>query len=219
MRHPIKPWIAALGALVIATSFAVPAAAGSASSKTRRKSSSLNVCSFLSASQLAQAQIDAPCHKLATTTVPIKKSRAGGTVGSVGYGARWGTAALPSHYIAIVVGHLLGSGTGVEYLQTAYRSKVLGNGAPVPIGQGTASLLTESVACVNPPSDECIKGTFLAIKGRWTVTAYLDDHPPTAVATSEPERTVAEDEAAAKAEEELVKPILLSIGKTAVARV
>ena len=215
MRQLIRLSLAAFGSVVVSGALAGPAAAA----PKHKKPPSLDLCA-IAAGPVASAEVSAPCVKLKTATVPVRHSPAGGTAGIVTYGARWGTAssgAVPQHYASITVIDLLGSGKGVEAFKKGYRSRVIGNGLPVVIAGATASILTEPNNCLNPPSGECAQGTFLAIKGRWVIEAFLDDYPPTIPGSMED--TPAEGEAAVMQTEQFMKPALTAIGRAVAAKV
>ncbi len=91
----------------------------------------------------------------------------------------------------------------VELVEKAFRLEVLGHGQPLKISkEETASLYTETSACVNPPTGVCVAGSFLAIAGSWVVEVYLDDYPPTIPGSNEDETSAAAMEADGIAEEE-----------------
>lgn len=216
----MKACITVLGSIAIMAGAAAPASALALPAKAPTKPFSLHVCGIPSGAQLAAAEIDEPCHEAKTGRVPVKKSPAGGSAGSVLYGAHWGLPKAPAHSLSILVTQELGSGRAVELFQKGFRLKVLAHGQPVKVSKGgTASLDTETSACQNPPTGVCVAGTFLAIAGRWVVEVFLADYPPTIPGSNEDETSAAMMEADGIAEEEKIKPMLSSIGASVVAKV
>jgi hypothetical protein len=199
----------------LAATALLPAAAPAKPTKPK-KPFTLNLCK-IAGGAVSSAQVTAPCHQLAKITEPGKPTPIGRAPTLVLYGARWGTVgstAHPQHYAEVRVGHLLGKGETLEIAKKEYRGKVLGHGLPVAVGGGTASVFTEPSACVNPPTELCSKGEFMAIKGNWAIQAYLDDMPPTIPGVPELALAAAEEQIK-QLEEQIVKPRLTVIGQVA----
>jgi hypothetical protein len=216
----MKACIAALGSIAITVGAAAPVSASGGLAKIKTKPVSLNVCGIPSGGQLAEAEVDEPCKEAKTGRVPVKKSPLGGTAGSVVYGAQWGLPKAPSPALGILATQLLGSGKAVKEVEKEFRGKVLSHGQPVKITKDvTASLDTETSACVNPPTGVCVAGSFFAIAGSWVVEVYLDDYPPTIPGSNEEETSAAAMQADGIAEEEKIKPALASIGLSVLAKV
>jgi len=218
-RLVTKVFIAGFAEIVVAAGFVPPASTAGQAVTSGKKAFSGNVCGIPSSGELAAAHIEDPCHKVKTAKVPVKKSPLGGTVGSVEWGGRWGkptNAGMPSHYLGVLVTRELGSGRALELFEKKFRLSVIGNGAPINVGKGTASMLTETASCPNPPTSDCTKGTVLAIVGRYVVEIFLNDFPPTIPGASEEGQ--GEDDAEDMAQEELIKPVLREIANSVVAK-
>ncbi len=201
---------------VIASLAAAALLAAPASAKPKRKPFTLNLCK-IAGGAVSSAQVTAPCHQLPTITEVGKPTPIGRAPTLVIYGARWGTVpgtAHPEHFAEVTVAHLLGKGKTLEIAEKGYRGKVLSHGLPVAVGGGTASVFTEPFACVNPPTELCSKGEFMAIKGNWATQAYLIDLPPTIPGAPELE-VAAADAQIQEFEEQTVKPRLTVIGQVA----
>jgi hypothetical protein len=217
----MKACIVAFGSIAMAAGASAPASAAARSARTHKKPFSLNVCAIPSSGELAAAEISAPCHESKTLRTPVRKSRVGGTAGSVQYGAHWSasaTALAPSHSLSIIVIHELGSGRGVEIFRKEFRLKVIGHGLEVSVRKGRASEVGETSSCVNPPTGDCTFATFLAISGDWVFEAFLRSYPPTIPGTNELE-TPSEDDPQDLLQEEAIRPALSSIGASVVAKV
>jgi hypothetical protein len=192
-----------------------PLAAGPSAAKVA-KPASLNACTLPLAAEVAAAEVTDPCTKVKTVTEPVKRSPLGGTAGSTTYTAHWGKVTEgPNHYLGISVTKLAGSGRALSLLREHWRLGVLGNGALFAAGKGvTASVLMESGACYNPPTEACTSGTLLALKGNFTVLIGFTSAPPTIPGA--PEESIAEKEASKKdlVQEKKDEPLLIAIGKT-----
>jgi hypothetical protein len=223
MHCPVQrlSWIAAVLCLAALVGFSGAASATpGASAAGKKKPFSLNICALPSPGELAAAQIEAPCHKGKTTTIAPKHSPLGGTVGSVLYEAAWGTQTGPSHSLTVLVTHLLGSGKGLAFSEHIFKLRVLSNGKPLAVGKRNyASDAAETSACVNPPTGDCTRGTFLAIKPGWFVEVFLTGYPPTIPGTTEDEEgSQVNDEAEDIKQEEQLEAPLSTIGKTVTAK-
>jgi len=200
-------------ALLASFTFAILPATASAKHK---KPVTLNLCK-IAGGAVSASEVTAPCHQLATITEPGKPTPIGRAPTLVLYDARWGkvtSTSFPMHFAEVRVGHLLGKGKTLEIAEKQYRSKVIANGLPVSVSGGIGSVYSEPFACVNPPTEQCSSGEFMALKGNWAIQAYLDDLPPTIPGA--PELALAAAEAQIKQlEEQTVKPRLTVIGQVA----
>jgi hypothetical protein len=175
-----------------------------------------NVCGIPSARELTAAHISAPCHKVKTAKVPVKKSPLGGSIGSITWSARWGSAVhAPTHYLGVGISKELGSGTAHNVVMKHFRGSVLQHGALINVGKGLASIYTDTASCSNPPTDDCTRGTVLAVVGNYVVNVSLDDYPPTNPGA---EPSPGDDEGEDNAQEDAIKPALRQIAKSVVAK-
>lgn len=215
MRQLVRLSIAALGSFALAAAIAGPALA----KKPHKKLPTLNLCA-IAGGAVSSAQVQAPCTTLKMTVTPGKATALGTTASVATYGARWGTpssGATPRHYASILAMYAYGSAVGVELFKHIFRPKVLGNGLPVAVGSGIASVFTDASSCLNPPTHQCVDGTFLALKGNWAIEAFLDNYPPTIPGA--PELELPAQETAAKQLEEMMKPALAGIGQQVAGKV
>jgi hypothetical protein len=189
-------------------------------SAKHKRAITLNLCK-IAGGAVSSAQVSAPCHQLPTVTEPGKPTPIGRAPTIVLYGARWGqvgSTANPQHFAEVTVGHLLGKGKTLEIAEKEYRLKVIGHGLPVAVSGGTGSVFTEPFACVNPPTEQCSSGQFLAIKGTWAIQAHLSDLPPTIPGAPELELAAAAAQIK-QLEEQIVKPRLAVIGQVSAGEV
>jgi len=208
---------------LLASLIALAVVAASAAAKPplkHKKPFTPNLCKIANGA-VSSAQVTAPCRQLATTTEHGKPTPIGPAPTLVLYIARWGTpgnTAKPLHFAEVNVAHLVGTGKTLEIAEKEYRLKALAHGLPVAVPGGTASVFTEPFACVNPPTEQCSSGEFLAIKGNWVIQAHLSDMPPTVPGAPELEVAVAEAQIK-ELEEQIVKPRLSVIGQVSAAGV
>ena len=197
-------------------SLAVVALLPAVASAKPKKPFTPNVCN-IAGGAVSSAQVTAPCHQLATVTERGKLTPLGRAPTLVLYRARWGpvgTTAHPEHFAEVGLGHLLGRGKTLEIARSEYRLKVIGNGTPVAVSGGIGSVFTEPFACVNPPTELCSSGEFMALKGNWAIQAHLSDMPETIPGAPELELAAAEEQIK-ELEETIVKPRLAVIGQVA----
>jgi hypothetical protein len=212
MRKPTKRSPTLIASLTLVAILLAPACADA----KHKKPFTLNLCKVVGGA-VSSAQVTAPCHQLPTVTEHGKPTPIGRAPTLVLYGARWGkvgSTANPEHFAEVTVGHLLGKGKTLEIAEKEYRGKVIGHGLPVAVSGGTGSIFTEPFACVNPPTEQCAKGEFMAIKGNWAIQAYLNDMPPTIPGAPELEPAAAETQIQ-QLEEQIMKPRLAVIGQVA----
>ena len=140
-----------------------------------------NICAPVNASgALAATHVTGPCVKLKTVHTAPRPSPIGGTVGSIGWWARWGTPSAdsgPHHLLTVSVTRLRGSGAALAVARKRLRLKVIGNGEPVGVGK-PGSFSGDTSACENPPTDACVRGELLAIVHGYVISVGLVDAPP-----------------------------------------
>jgi len=214
MNKPVRLSAVAVVLVVLVVSVA-PAAA------MHRKPFNLNLCA-VAGGAVAAGHVIAACTMQATTTTPGKRTALGTTATVVTYTAHWGppsSTAHPTHYAFITVAHATGSPEGVALFQQVARAKLsaLRDSLPVTIGGGTGKSVLDESACVNPPSEECLNGTLLALKGNFYIAVSFVDFPPTVPGA--PELQEAEKQQVLRQQDELDHPLLNAIGQAVAARV
>ncbi len=216
MSNLIRLSPAPLAALAALAMLPGSASAGVKPAAKHKKPFTLNLCK-IAAGAVSSAQVTAPCHQFPTVTEAGKPTPIGRAPTLVVYIARWGAAGStghPEHFAEVDASHLVGSGSTLELAEKEYRSKVIANGLPVSVPGGRGSVFSEPFACVDPPTEKCSSGEFMAIKGTWAIQAHLTDFPPMIPGAPELELAAAETQIR-ELEEEIVRPRLAGIGQAA----
>ncbi len=170
MRRRIQVW-------VLAAALAVAISPGAASAKAHFKG---NVCSLVSAGELAAAHIPGPaCTKGKPIIKAAKPTPLGGTYGASEWGAHWGVheGGSPIHYLVVTVFKIYGSGASLAKAHARLRHQVLAYGHPIGVGKPGA-FFGESATCSNPPTDDCTNDSVKALVGSYEVFVLLEDAQP-----------------------------------------
>ena len=195
---------------VLAAALAAAISPGAASAKAHFKG---NVCSLVSAGELAAANIPGPaCTKGKPIIKAAKPTRLGGTYGASEWGAHWGVheGGSPIHYLVVTVFKIYGSGASLAKAHQRLRQEVLTYGLPIALGN-RAAFYGESAGCTNPPTNDCTSDGVKALVGSYLVFVLLEDAQPGSAGETPTGDDTAQDEEEQQADRGPVIAIAKSI--------
>ena len=198
---------------VLAATLAAAVLPGAASAKAHFKG---NVCSLVSAGELAAANIPSPaCTKGKPIIKAAKPTRLGGTYGASEWGAHWGVREVgsPIHHLVVTVFKIYGSGASLAKAHERLRQEVLTYGLPIALGN-RAAFYGESAGCTNPPTNDCTDDGVKALVGSYLVFVLLEDAQPGSAGGETP---TGDDTAQDEEEQQADKAPVIAIAKSIVA--
>jgi hypothetical protein len=199
---------------VFAAALAGPGPAfGRPAARTSKKAFSGNLCSLLTGSEVAAANITASCVREKTSRTTTKTLL--GSVTRESFKSHWGTVMLntPDHYLLVVATRYTGSPAALAKGRKEIKVKILGHGAPAS-GNPLASVFIDTGSCVNPPTNDCTHANLMGLVKDYLVQVFLYDYPPTGPGELVP----GEDEPQDMAQEETDKAPTVSIFKAVAAK-
>jgi hypothetical protein len=164
-----------------------------------------NLCSVVTAGELAAAHISGRCtsSKIGrhTSHTPL------GALKTQGFTAHWGTMSLErTHALFITVTKLGGSAAAVGAARSKLGNQILGEGAPIGVGF-RSEWHGSTGSCENPPTDDCTTTQITAFAKSSLIVMTLLDYPTSGSAAQ------GEDDPEDLAQEEADKPAAVAIAK------
>src|SRR4051812_928841 len=144
----LVPASLSLVAAAIAATVALAASEGAGAERF-----SGNLCATASAGALSKLKVSGPCAQSSSAKV---RSTPLGSVRVVTYTAKWGspgTISAPTHHVTFGVIHVTGSAAAIAFYAKSFRAEVMNNGYPVTIKPVLMTVVGDTAACHNPPTD------------------------------------------------------------------
>jgi hypothetical protein len=206
-RFVPKVCIGALASIAVAAALVTSPAAANVTATASRAFGG-NPCNLVTS--VLAVHITAPCLRAGTVTQQIHTPV--GSVRAVTYKARWGGG---DHSLTLVVHNLRGSPAVLTAARTYFRGSILENGLLFS-GKPLASEFLDTIACVNPPTEDCTTGKIEEIVGNYFVQIFLHDTAPFIYADNPTNPAVGE--ANDRAQEETLKGPWVTIGASVAAK-